>query len=421
MRYFSTSKSFFFFQDTLARYLYRRTGRPSPHLQGRFLRNVSQRQSFSNNSQSVNTCSSICSTQFNNLNYNSIRSYMDTEILASSLHSLQRPLVVSFRRIPKETNSSSFTSESSSNFNHDYSDYCSIQHQQQSTRKQIDATLKRFPRTTCIQNYSKACYDYTNDKESYSSVSFDDKTTENFYHLNKETSSSIHSEQRDECMILESRKRIRRLDEKHIKSRTKRKFESFKELKLAIRKDKSEEIGKCHSEENFIHNSTNSTIYATPKTFSNEKTKVPCYNTKLYKSPYQSPELSTNYKKLEDNLRLILEDLVLYPTCSQETKNRNVTISHHQSTKYFGRCRSLPSLADKRAFPLVYQNTNIRKFYKKELSINSQSCTENGSASTGSCDSLHQIASEQIKLVAIQDNDMHPLNILIKESEKTFG
>lgn len=351
---------------------------------------------------------------------------MDTEILASSLHSLQRPLVVSFRRIPKETNSSSFTSESSSNFNHDYSDYCSIQHHQQQQLQQhssrkipVDVTLKRFPRTICIQNYSKACYDYTTDKDSYtSSVSFDDKNSENTYNLNKVTTlSSIHSEQRDECMVLESRKRIRRLDEKFIRSRTKRKFETFKELKLTIRKDKTEEMGKCLSEENFIHKST---IYATtPKLFaSSEKSKFPGYNNKIYKSPYQSPELSINYKKLEDNLRLILEDLVLYPSSSQETSSKN----RDATNKYFGRCRSLPSLADKKALPLLtYQSSNIRKFYKKQISINSQSCTENGSASTGSCDSLHRIPSEQIRNDATTiDEDMHPLNILIKESENTF-
>lgn len=342
---------------------------------------------------------------------------MDTEILASSLHSLQRPLVVSFRRIPKEPNSSSFTSESSSNFNHDYSEYCSIQHlPQHQSRKINDVSLKRFPRTICMQNYNKSCYDYTNEKESYSSISFDEKNSDNFYNLNKVTSPSIHSEQRDECMILESRKRIRRLDEKHIKLRTRKKFE---ELKLTIRKQENKEMGKCFSEENFMHNSTNfKAIYSNTSHHKiTEKSKNSHY--KIYKSPYESPELSTNYKKLEDNLRLILEDLVLYP--SLDSKNR------YQPTKTVCRCRSLPLLADKKTLPALMEESgpnNNKNLYKKDLSINSQTHTENGSASTGSCDSLLKIVAEESILdtsLTATLKELHPLNILIQESEVTFG
>lgn len=56
-------------------------------------RNVSQR-STSNNSQSVNTCSSICSVQPFNQNQHSFR-YLDSDLAR------RRPLVVSFRRIHK--------------------------------------------------------------------------------------------------------------------------------------------------------------------------------------------------------------------------------------------------------------------------------------------------------------------------------
>ncbi|CAO1426919.1 unnamed protein product [Diamesa serratosioi] len=79
------------FKVTIASYLY--PNNAEKECRNTLFRTVSQR-STSNNSQSVNTCSSICSVQPFNQNQHSFR-YLDSDLAR------RRPLVVSFRRIHK--------------------------------------------------------------------------------------------------------------------------------------------------------------------------------------------------------------------------------------------------------------------------------------------------------------------------------
>lgn len=71
------------------------------------------------------------------------------------------------------------------------------------------------------------------------------------------------------------------------------------------------------------------------------------YTTGTYRSPYDSPELSASSKQLEENLQQILEGLVLYPktdgTRSKQTgKIIRLRTSH---SKIIRKCKSVPSLS----------------------------------------------------------------------------
>lgn len=333
----------------MAKYLYHRSGLDLHP--GRLTRNPSQR-SYSN-SCSANTCSSICT-----LSHQPLR-YLDNEL--AHLKASKRPLVVSFKRIPKEFNCTySMNNNSSSNvikqqnINNEHLDNTN-------NKKRNDIRLKIFHNTN---NNRSSSMNSLNDKRLHNnSTLLLNKTKTNLPCCSKEAQ-YVNANMSQNATITNGRKNSPNLwTQKHFKifQRNRRNTnndqntfssnsslfdDTYVQSKNSSSKTLKPSLFDCihglKPSDNFLHYYSRRCSDQYPKT-----RKDMVYHCKYYKSPYDSPEMSANCKLLEENLQQILENLILYPkNYSKKNHNRSFCLTSCQDKSLkMRRCYSLPILS----------------------------------------------------------------------------
>lgn len=351
-------------QDTLAKYLYNRSG--LDFHQGRLTRNPSQRSN--SNSFSANTCSSVCTIPQQQLRY------LETDL--AYLKGTKRPLVVSFKRLPKDTRPN--TNESLLN-----GPMASV-----NFKKSNDMRLRIFDpnRRTSITSISSV------DQKSLTSKRLSDSPQSSPYKIQIDPTHSS---------TLQNANLPKKQPKKILKATLKPKYCLF-----------------CYANERVLSStdlSTDSNFYC--KQIKPNKTLLNCFqknspqfdykhsdeyfrrdNSHSFRpripssdrSPYESPEMSANCRQLEENLQKILENLVLYNSnrggCTNVTQRthyqqqRSVQFSDHYSSGGGGGLGSFGSqrkIRKSKSFPTITQllhNELLDEHVKRSPHLNTDIC-----------------------------------------------
>lgn len=367
---------FFYTQETLAKYLYRRS---RPELRaGRLTRDPSQRSN--SNSHSTNTCSTVCSMPHQQLRY------LETDLV--HLKTSKRPMVVSFKRIPKDK-----TKKKKSN-NNKYSPskaivgFCSGSGSVGFSNPKMQASLSMVAQ---LPNGSGDGTLTAPQKEQFFAMSN--------YHSSQNAPSSYQlccdganaTGVSPEYRVSDSQRSLNENDlclyRKWLRG------QSPKSLRSRIQPETTETISNAsvqlfdpvcggavplneynlfdsinyphlyHNEQLRNNNISNmdfsnslqlecgKSVFISKYDMMKRKSgpspqKFLSLTTSTYKSPYDSPELSASSKQLEENLQHILEGLVLYPKSSSNAKQpfRRRAISFRENSKIMRKCKSVPSL-----------------------------------------------------------------------------
>lgn len=315
------------FQDTLAKYLYHRS-RLDLH-PGRLTRVPSQRSNT--NSCSANTCSSICT-----LSHPQLR-YLDTEL--AQLKASKRPLVVSFKRIPKEI-CSSYVSKK--NLSKPISENLSCK---QTCRRSNDVRLK------IINTNRYGSFSSLNDKQfnrhlpqekSRYDLSCSSKRgydTCNFTNIDKNCDGNFPNHWTKKYKKIRQNKKENQLYHNKFPSSSSLSSDFNLHYKTSCPKYiKKQSLFDCIHGQKFNHSGGFS--FEQPKT-----KKEIALNCSYYKSPYDSPEMTANCKLLEENLQQILEKLILYPKIvDKKNQNQSFYQPSYENTIKLRRCNSSPAI-----------------------------------------------------------------------------
>lgn len=310
----------------MAKYLYHRGGLDLHP--GRLTRDPSQRSN--SNSCSANTCSSICT-----LSHTPLR-YLDTEL--AQLKASKRPLVVSFKRIPKEIGVTYAPKSNSSKTN------IEEMSSKQNCRRSNDIRLNFF-----------------NTKRYGSLSSLNDKRF-NQHVPQKNTSYGLpcHLEGGyDSKMFADIKKKYdghspNRWIKKHLKVERNRRDNQLHTNKLQSNSNLSGDFyvhckissSKHIKKQSFFDCIHGQKSHDARDSFEQTKTKKEiAYNCSYYKSPYESPEMSANCKLLEENLQQILENLILYPKIDRRNRNQSFYLSSCDNRIKLRRCNSSPAIS----------------------------------------------------------------------------
>lgn len=357
----------------MANYVYRRS---RTNRKGRLYRNVSQR-SNSNNSQSANTCSSICSTQYvlnsslqqHSSSYNhhlhhhptihqpnqqlqqqqqtthSLR-YLEADL--ARLHGCsKRPLVVSFRRIPRR------------NSNH-AKPYIDSPHNLKNSK-----ICDKCTDNPLLGEFKKQEYMTTLKDLSLSASSKADGTANSLVqsHLTKTSNcnskSSLH-------MIYDKCLSIKANDDKL------KKFMKAQNNKNAVDSGKDD---SCESRNSSDSEKESATVTATHLEQWNATKRLLFRNNRqlinmrakkntthkndnnLIKSPYESPKLSDESKELEEKMNKLLEGIIpngwttknhtyILPKSEKTGKSTKVKIAKSKSCPFFALAETTTKITD---------------------------------------------------------------------------
>lgn len=261
-----------------------------------YCHSVSQR-SNSFHSQSLNTCSSIISTNHYHHHQQQQQPSNQLRYKEIDLMKLKRPLIVSFRKIPYDTqfsHTSSFESGSAASQMTDF---------EQRERTHMIDSLRFSVNETLNPIYS--CF---NEKDGGSMVT----TNSPDYNTHK----SNH-------------KIITWLDH----------YSKF---------NRRERVNGENLSRLGLYNSTSSVPVSNGYLSATcRKSNFHPSHKKLYNSPYNSPEMTYNSKKLEENLNIILKQLVF----KNETFNCQIKTNGKHSGKQFHRNNNIESISKSKSVP----------------------------------------------------------------------
>lgn len=264
-----------------------------------YFHSVSQR-SNSFHSQSLNTCSSIISTSHYHHHHQQQQQQQQQSqqqhqqpsnhlrYKELDLMKLKRPLIVSFRKIPYDTtfsHTSSFESGSTSHM---------TEYEQRERAHMID------PLRFSVNETINPIYSCFNETDNGSMISKYDNSPD--YNTSQQKSHKI----------------ISWLDQ----------YSKWNRRELME-----------------LYNSTNNVPMSNNYFSASYKKSQP--HKKLYNSPYNSPEMTYNSKKLEENLNIILKQLVF----KDETFNCHFKNGGKQSGKCFHRNNNIVSIAKSKSVP----------------------------------------------------------------------
>lgn len=343
---FKTEKKIFLLslQDTLAKYLYHRSGLDLHP--GRLTRDPSQRSN--SNSCSANTCSSICT-----LSHQPLR-YLDNEL--AHLKASKRPLVVSFKRIPKEINCTYPINNSNSIMQQNINEQSD---KNVNNKKRNDIRLNIFHNTNRCSSMNslneKRLYQHhistlllnkqqqKTDLPSCSKKAQYDDLLHKTLSMTNERKKSPKLFAQKHFKIFQRNRRSTNNDSKQFSSNSSLSNSDYMQSKNSSPKSFKPSIFDCihgPKADNFAHCSRRCS-FQYPKT-----RRDMVYHCKYYKSPYDSPEMTANCKLLEENLQEILENLILYPknNCKKD-QNRSFCLTSCDNSLKIRRSYSLPILS----------------------------------------------------------------------------
>lgn len=353
---------------------------------------------------------------------------MDTEL--APFQSLKRPLVVSFRRIPKDNNGGggcgvvSGGGSGLGSFNSGFDVKNQILQNEITNLKYLKSPsgnknkLTKDSKMKCQINRfhlrSGTKFFNRNKKVDGTNINAVNNNTTIINNINTATAPSILSNSSSSSTCRRNNKGVGGgggfVDDNSININDDNNLNVLMTLPSSLNNNLRQTKNKYPSETNLVKNDdVISCIFyptTTIKSSINNLKQIEYFN---YKSPYESPELSKNSKKLEENLRKILEDLVLYPKGCEAKKNLIINTKQQQQSQQQQQQQQRLTATSSTSSSSILKSQSLP-------SINFVELYPGHEPSQQQYNNNNEALQEQQHSVA----NAHPLTFLMKEAEESF-